>query len=104
MMSQVHDLKTWPRHFQAIWDGRKSFEMRRNDRGYKVGDTLILREWEPSLMYGVDGGGEYKGRYVTAIVTYLLDQDEEQPEFIADNWVIMAIRVSHRSGELGFIR
>jgi len=30
-----HDLKTWPDPFQAVWDGKKLFELRlRDDPGY----------------------------------------------------------------------
>lgn len=42
-----HELKTWPRYFDAVKRGDKSFEVRRDDRGYAVGDTLVLREFEP---------------------------------------------------------
>lgn len=99
-MAGMIELKTWPRHFQAIWDGRKSFELRRNDRGFQVGDVLYLREWEPSLQYAISGGGQYLGRWVTAEVTYMLTEFEEQPEFVPDNWVIMSLKVEHK-GEGG---
>lgn len=46
-----HELKTWPIHFQAVETGRKTFEVRNNDRGFKVGDTLILREYSPTYEY-----------------------------------------------------
>lgn len=40
----THDLKILPRYFDAVEDGSKPFEVRRNDRDYQVGDILLLRE------------------------------------------------------------
>lgn len=57
-----HDLKTWPEPFQAVWIGVKKYEVRKDDRGYKVGDTLLLREWSPETK-------EYTGRQIVAGVT-----------------------------------
>lgn len=44
---KTHELKTWPTYFEAVADGRKTFEARRDDRGYEIGDVLHLREWSP---------------------------------------------------------
>ena len=38
-----HELKVVPPYFAALLDGRKTFEVRANDRAYQVGDTLIRR-------------------------------------------------------------
>lgn len=42
-----HDLKTWTEYFQAVKSGDKTFEIRENDRNFKVGDVLLLREFIP---------------------------------------------------------
>jgi hypothetical protein len=55
-----HELKTWPAEFQAVWDGKKMFEVRPNDRNYKVQNTLLLREWVPCP--GCLGAGTKVGR------------------------------------------
>ena len=43
-----HHLKSWPEYFEPIFEGYKNFELRRNDRDYRIGDVLVLREWEPN--------------------------------------------------------
>ncbi len=58
----LHDLKTWPESFQAIWDSRKHAEFRRSDRPYYYGDTLQLREYNPDT-------NSYTGRAIFAAVT-----------------------------------
>ena len=69
----MHELKTWPEPFQAMWEGRKTFEFRNNDRGFKEGDTLILKEWNPI-------NEEYTGRVVSGVVTYLIWEGFDVPE------------------------
>lgn len=44
-MATVHELKTVPTYFEEVWSGRKTFEIRLNDRNFQVGDTLVLKEW-----------------------------------------------------------
>lgn len=61
----AHDLKTWPLYFAAIAEGRKTFEARFADRDFRVGDTLILREWVPN-------SNVYTGREVRKTITYIL--------------------------------
>jgi len=41
-----HKLKTWNPYFSDIVEGKKTFEIRKNDRNYKVGDQLLLQEYD----------------------------------------------------------
>ena len=61
----VHELKTWPEYFQAVKYGFKNFEIRENDRDYKMGDILELREWEPKT-------GQYSGDKLIKRVNYIM--------------------------------
>jgi hypothetical protein len=44
-MKDLVELKVLPPYFDAIADGSKTFELRRNDRAYQRGDRLRLREF-----------------------------------------------------------
>ncbi len=59
-----HELKTWPSYFIPILDGYKTFDIRVNDRDYKVGDVLWLREYSPATK-------AYSGRSMHVTVTYV---------------------------------
>ncbi len=41
-MTTVHHLKTWPQFFEQSRAGVKPFEVRKNDRPFKVGDIIVL--------------------------------------------------------------
>jgi ASC-1-like (ASCH) protein len=73
----IHHLKTWPSYFQAIKRGEKPFEVRRNDRDFKPGDTLILQEWEPRK-----GDGVYTGDWLAFKAGWIVYGGDE--EFGAD--------------------
>lgn len=53
-----HRLKIMPEFYRAVVDGRKTFELRKDDRGFSVGDELVLREWDGASFTG----GEYRCR------------------------------------------
>ena len=65
----THQLKIWTGEFEAVADGRKTHEVRVNDRGFAVGDALVLREWIP---IGNDlKEGSYTHRSALRYVTYI---------------------------------
>jgi hypothetical protein len=45
----VHELKVWPDYFPRLADGSKTFEIRKDDRGFQAGDELVLRPFDPDL-------------------------------------------------------
>jgi hypothetical protein len=44
---KVHIINCWSAYFKEVLAGTKQFELREDDRGYQVGDALILREYDP---------------------------------------------------------
>ncbi len=72
-MNTTHELKTDPAPFSAVYDGIKTFEIRLNDRGFKVGDKLLLRETQHSGE-AMKGGAPlaYTGREITKTVSHVL--------------------------------
>ena len=60
----IHDLKTLVKPFQALWDGTKSHEVRKFDRDFQVGHTLLLREYD-------EFAESYSGREIVAEITYI---------------------------------
>ena len=56
-----HSIKILPEHFEAVLSGKKTAELRYNDRAYKVGDTLLLKEWL----------GDYTGRIIFRKISHI---------------------------------
>lgn len=72
----IHALKTEPQYFEAIIDGSKTFEVRKNDRDFRVGDCLALNELD-------DTRKGYSGRSALLEITYILDDERFcKPEYV----------------------
>lgn len=63
----THELKTMTPYFEAQLMQMKRFEVRALDRDYKLGDTLVLREWT---------GTRYTGAKLSVDVTFMLTAKE----------------------------
>jgi len=69
------ELKCWSISFQAIKNGTKRVEYRKDDRPYEVGRTLWQREWNPSHDEENDclvSGGGYTGDELYQDVTFII--------------------------------
>ena len=44
----IHELKCHPGYFARLADGSKTFDVRRDDRGYQSGDVLVIRAFDPT--------------------------------------------------------
>ena len=54
---QVHELKTLPVYFDAVERGEKTFEVRKDDRGFQKGDVLRQYRFDPVRGFSTTGGG-----------------------------------------------
>ena len=80
----IHKLKLNAAYYDDSASGIKTFEIRNNDRNFKVGDILELREW-------IHGRFEDKGIYTGAthwkVITYILDDEK----YLHDGYVCLAV-------------
>lgn len=84
--NKVHQIKIGASYFKDVCTGTKNFELRKNDRDYRIGDILEMREIS---------AGKETGRKVSVLVTYIL----EGYIGIDDDYCIMAISPINEDGE-----
>ena len=78
-----HKLKILSRYYEAILQGKKTFEVRKDDRPFQEGDTLLLEECV------TPNGCGYTGREMKVDVTYIL----RDSEYVKDGYCIMGIKI-----------
>lgn len=79
----THALKCWPEYYKAIKDGTKPFDLRKEDRPYKEGDTILMQEFEPKEE-------KYTGEEISLSITYIL---KGVPKFgLKDGFCILGIK------------
>lgn len=62
---KYHHLKCWPEFFKELAALNKTFEVRKNDRDFKVGDILVIEEFMPDIQC-------YTDAYLNFSITYIL--------------------------------
>lgn len=81
-----HHLKIYSKYFEGIIEDdpnkRKTLEIRRNDRGYQVGDKLMLNEFSFEK-------AEFTNRWALVQVTHCLSGKP----YVPDGYVAMSIRL-----------
>ena len=86
----THELKVWPRFFADVKNGRKSFEFRVNDRDFRVGDTLYLREYHPESK-------QYTGQENTKKITYVFNLTDFLKGYDPSGYVILGLAAEDSS-------
>ena len=66
---RIHRLKTWPSYWEEVVNGVKDFELRKDDRGFREGDILILAEYYPITK-------KFTGRETRRKIKYILYENE----------------------------
>ena len=98
----VHYLKIKPEYYKDVQCGLKTFELRKNDRDFKVGDVLMLIK--------LDGEGNETDQVTRVKVTYIL---KDCPQYgLKEGYAILGIGVDNRiggtialpNGEVGYIK
>jgi hypothetical protein len=106
----THSLKCWPQYFFPMVMGEKRCEVRLDDRGFDMGDDLILREFRPCDKCNGSGRiwdvgdrtecgckaphGDYTGHEIKVWVSHILragDVPGIQPGYV----VMTVLRVAH---------
>ncbi len=60
-----HELKLIQPYFEDVWNGTKTFELRKNDRNFQVGDLVALREFDILKQ-------DFLDRHIAVKITYVL--------------------------------
>ncbi len=85
-MVTKHALKIWPAFFEDVISGAKKYEVRKNDRGFKLGDELLLREWNPN-------DAAHTGRECTAKVVHITYGSDIPDYVMGPELCVMGIEV-----------
>ena len=84
IFNMIHELKTWPEYFQLIESGEKSFELRKNDRDFKVGDHVLLKEYQKDSK-------QYTGRILNRRITFVMKGIKAEELGLKKGYCIMSI-------------
>ncbi|AKJ41752.1 DUF3850 domain-containing protein [Pragia fontium] len=77
---KIHQLKILPEYFDPVFQGIKTAELRYNDRDFKVGDVLELKEWIPE---------RYTGSKLWRTIMHIADVNDFKP-----GYVLLSVRPS----------
>lgn len=84
---KIHEIKIAASFYDDVTNGRKRFELRKNDRDYKEGDSIKMLEFKD---------GRHTGRTIDADIIYLL----ENYTGLEEGYCILGIDVTVHSGQV----
>lgn len=77
---KTHELKIKPQYFKDVISGLKTFEVRKNNRNFEVGDIITLREFE---------NGKFTGKSINVEIVYILNDEE----YCKESYVVLGFRL-----------
>lgn len=97
---RVHELKVQTQFWADLWDFKTTAQLRQDDRQYRVGDVLDLREYNPQF--------GFTGMNCKRRVTHIL-RHEDVPYGLRRGWCILSTalmdeRSNEQSFRAGFLR
>jgi hypothetical protein len=90
MPVKTHELKTDSFVFDSVVMGYKTYEIRKNDRDFTVGESVLLKETKYTGEEMKSGAPlVYTGREFKALITHLL----QGPVYgLQEGWAILSIK------------
>lgn len=84
----IHELKIKECYWKDVWNGRKTFEIRKNDRDFKVGDIIHFKPiYENGDLIELDPSTDEK--YNRYAITYIFNGGEYG---ISKDYCVLSIR------------
>lgn len=80
----IHNLKISSQYYDAVERGYKPFEIRKNDRDFRVGDVLIMKETAEKPREPIEAEIQYILRY------------EDFPDGLKEGYCILGLRNVHK--------
>ncbi|MFK4324750.1 hypothetical protein ABH965_001412 [Bacillus sp. RC97] len=76
----LHNLKINKEFFSPVIERIKTFEIRKNDRDFQVGDQIVLNEWD-------EKNNQYTGKKVNGEIIYITDYEQKE------NYVVFSFKL-----------
>jgi len=70
-----HKLKIWPKYYAEVSKRNKNFEIRKNDRNFKEGDTVTLQEFDPEKNQHTGNELSFKIDYVLPLADFFCNDN-----------------------------
>lgn len=88
-MSKLHTVRSWSHFYDAIVAGKKTHDLRKDDRNYQVGDVLRLERFD-------NVKGQYTGEWTLVDITYITNRETPcafSSSVVAPGYCILSIQL-----------